>query len=208
MKLPDPIEEFLHEPPVAPAIWPRRLFHLLAGSSLPVAILFLPEETAQWLLIAGSLLAVAAEVLRGLIPSVNDWMVRRLPFFKASERRQVTGATYLWLSATFLVFVFERDVAALALLFLAVGDPAAALIGARDHRARVFGKSLAGSFAFACVALGAGLLATLHPDVPLAWWIVPGAVIAALAELAPLPLDDNLTVPIASAAAMTLLALA
>ncbi len=207
MKLPDPIEEFLREPPVAPVIWPRRLFHLLAGSSLPLAILFFPAETAQWLLIGGSVLAVAAELLRGLIPSVNDQLVRRLPFFKASERRQVTGATYLWLSATFLVFVFQKDVAVLALLFLAVGDPAAALIGVRDHRARVFGKSLAGAFAFACVALGAGLLATLHPDVPLAWWIAPGAVAAALVELAPLPLDDNLTVPIASAAVMSLLAL-
>lgn len=207
MKLPDPVEEFLREPPVAPAIWPRRLFHLLAGSSLPLAILFLPADAARWLLIAGSVLAVSAEVLRGLLPGVNDWMVRRLPFFKASERREVTGATYLWLSATLLAFAFEKDVAALALLFLAAGDPAAALIGARDHRARVFGKSLAGTLAFACVALGAGLLATLHPDVPLAWWIAPGAVVAALAELAPLPFDDNLTVPIASAVAMSLLAL-
>lgn len=158
MKLPDPVEEFLREPPVAPAIWPRRLFHLLAGSSLPLAILFLPADAARWLLIGGSVLAVSAEVLRGLIPNVNDWMVRRLPFFKASERREVTGATYLWLSATLLAFAFEKDVAVLALLFLAVGDPAAALIGVRDHRARVFGKSLAGTFAFACVALGAGLL--------------------------------------------------
>ena len=207
MKLPEPVAEFLYEPPVAPSLWPRRLFHLLAGSTLPLGILFLPLETAQWLLIAGSLGAVLLEVLRGLLGGVNDWTVRTLPFFKAAESRQVTGATFMWLAATFLVFVFEKEVAVLAMLFLSVGDPFAALIGVRDHRTRRFGKSLAGTAAFAVAALGAGLLATLHPDVPLAWWLVLGAVVAALAELAPLPFDDNLTVPIASAAAMALLAM-
>ena len=101
MKLPEPIEEFLYEPPVAPVIWPRRLFHLLLGSTLPIGILLLPIDLSEWLLIAASMAAVLAEVLRGLLGSVNDWMVRRLPFFKASERWQITGATYMWLSATF-----------------------------------------------------------------------------------------------------------
>ena len=207
MKLPEPLEEFLYEPPVAPTLWPRRVFHLVAGSCLPLGILFLPLDTAEWLLIAGSLGAVVLEVLRGLVGSVNDWMVRTLPFFKAAEDRQVTGATYMWLAATFLVFVFEKEVAVLALLFLSVGDPFAALIGVRDHRTRRFGKSLAGTTAFAVAALGAGMLTTLHPDVPLVWWVVPGALVAALAEFAPLPFDDNLTVPLASAAAMALLAM-
>lgn len=207
MKLPEPLEEFLYEPPVAPVLWPRRLFHLLAGSCLPLGILFLPRESTEWLLIAGSLGAVALEVLRGLVGGVNEWMVRTLPFFKAAEDRQVTGATFMWLAATFLFFVFEKEVAVLAMLFLSVGDPFAALIGVRDHRTRRFGKSLAGTTAFAVAALGAGLLAALHPDVPLAWWLAPGAIVAALVELAPLPVDDNLTVPIASAAAMALLAM-
>ena len=201
MKLPEPLEEFLHEPPVAPTLWPRRVFHLLAGSSLPLGVLFLPLDTVEWLLIAGSLGAVAA------VDRVNDWMVRNLPFFKEAESRQITGATYMWLSATFLVFVFDKEVAVLALLFLSVGDPFAALIGVRDHRTRMYGKSLVGTAAFAGVALGTGLLATLHPDVPLVWWIAPGALVAALAEFAPTPFDDNLTVPIASAAAMALLAM-
>ena len=156
MKLPEPIEEFLYEPPVAPVIWPRRLFHLLLGSTLPIGILLLPIDLSEWLLIAASMAAVLAEVLRGLLQSVNDWMVRRLPFFKASERWQITGATYMWLSATFLVFVFDKDIAVLALLFLSVGDPVAALIGVRDHRARLFGKSLVGSAAFASAASVAG----------------------------------------------------
>ena len=208
MKLPEPIEEFLYEPPVAPVIWPRRLFHLLLGSTLPIGILLLPIDLSEWLLIAASMAAVLAEVLRGLLQSVNDWMVRRLPFFKASERWQITGATYMWLSATFLVFVFDKDIAVLALLFLSVGDPVAALIGVRDHRARLFGKSLVGSAAFASAASVAGVLVASHPDVMLVWWILPGAIVAALAELLPLKVDDNVTVPIAAAIAMVVLRMA
>ena len=208
MKLPPPLEEFLYEPPVAPTIWPRRVFHLLAGSSIPVGILFLPRDLVEWGLIAASVMVVLFELARGLAPSLNELAVRRLPFFKDSERRQVTGATYMTLSATFIVFVFDKEVAVLALLFLSVGDPFAALIGVRDHRTRVFGKSLAGAVAFTSAAIGAGVLASLHPDVPLAWWIVPGAVVAAAAELAPLPVDDNITVPLAASVAMALLALA
>lgn len=203
VKLPPPIEEFLHEPPVAPPIWPRRIFHVLAGSSIPVGILFLPAGLVEWLLIAASLTTVSTEVLRGLMPSVNEAAVRYVPFFKASERWQVTGATYMALSATFLFFVFDKEVAVLALLFLAVGDPFAALVGVRDHRTRLFGKSLAGTGAFAAAALGAGVLVSVHPDVPLAWWTALGAVIAAAVELVPLPVDDNVTVPIAAAVVMS-----
>ena len=208
MKLPPPIEEFLYEPPIAPTIWPRRLFHVLAGSSIPVGVLFLPTGLVEWLLIAASLTTVSTEVLRGLMPGVNEAVVRYVPFFKASERRQVTGATYMALSATFLFFVFDKEIVVLALLFLAVGDPLAALVGVRDHRARLFGKSLAGTGAFAAAALGVGVIVSVHPDVPLAWWIAPGAAAAAAAEFVPLPVDDNVTVPIAAAAVMGALAVA
>ena len=204
-RLPPPLHEFIYDPPVAPTFWPRRVLHALAGSAIPVGVLLLPMGLVQWLLIVFSIVAVVLEAGRALLPAVNDLLLKVLPFFKPSERIQVTGATYLWLSATLVVFVFDKDVAVLALLFLAAGDPVAALIGGRDHRMRLFGKSLAGSAAFVAAALGAGALAALHPDVPLAWWLVPGAIVAAAAELVPAPIDDNITVPVAAAAAMTLL---
>ncbi len=208
MKLPTPVKEFLSEPSVAPTLWLRRLFHLLAGSSIPVGVLLLPSDLVRWGLIAGSATALSFEVGRGLKPSVNDLVVRRLPFFKDTERWQVTGATYMALSATFIVFVFDKQITVLALLFMSVGDPLAALVGVRDRRVRVFGKSLAGTGAFAGGSVAAGALASLHPDVQLMWWIVPGAIVAALVELAPLPVDDNFTVPLVAAVAMTALAVA
>ena len=65
-----------------------------------------------------------------------------------------------------------------------------------------------GSAAFASAASVAGLLVASHADVMLVWWIVPGAIVAALAELLPLKVDDNVTVPIAAAIAMAVLRMA
>jgi dolichol kinase len=206
-RVPNAVEEFIHAKPVTPSIWPRRLLHVVTVSSIPVAILIAPTELMQWSLVAGSVAAVILELLRGLLPWANDLAIRYLPFFKPFEQYQVTGATFMVLGATATYFAFGTDVTVLALLFLAVGDPLAALIGRRDHYVRFFGKSVVGSAAFVLGATTVGVLVAQHPDIPLAWWLVPGAFSAALAELLPLPVDDNLSVPLFAAAVMTLLAM-
>ena len=207
MKLPPPIQEFIYEPPVTQHLWPRHVMHIVVGSAIPIGVLLLPLGLAKWLLIVFSVVAIGLEVGRASLPTINDLLIKLLPFFKPHERFQITGATYYWLAATFVVFAFPEDIAVLSLLFLSFGDPAATVIGSRDHRTRIFGKSIAGTAAFAVVAVAAGAVAALHPDIPLAWWLVPGAIVAAVAELLPSPLDDNVTVPLAAAVAMWLLSM-
>ena len=207
MKLPTSIQEFIYEPPVTQHMWPRHVMHIIVGSSIPIGVLLLPLELAKWLLIVFSVVAVGLEVGRASLPAINDLLIKVLPFFKPHERFEITGATYYWLSATFVVFAFREEIAVLSLIFLSFGDPFATVIGSRDHRARIFGKSVAGTAAFAAVAVIAGALASLHPEIPLAWWLVPGAIAAAVAELLPSPLDDNVTVPLAAAITMTLLSM-
>ena len=46
--LPPAINEFIFDPPVAPVLWPRKLFHLIVGSSIPLAVLYLPNELIEW----------------------------------------------------------------------------------------------------------------------------------------------------------------
>ena len=179
--------------------------HIIVGSAIPIGVLLLPLGLAKWLLIVFSVLAVILEVGRASLPTLNDLLIKVLPFFKPRERFQITGATYYWLSATFVVFAFPEDIAVLSLLFLSFGDPFATVVSSRDHRARIFGKSVAGTAAFAAIAVIAGALASLHPEIDLVWWVVPGALVAAVAELLPSPLDDNVTVPLAAAITMALL---
>ncbi len=191
-----------HPPPAY-----RHVFHLLAGSSIPVAGLYLPASWMVWGLLGLGVVALAAEAVRAAVPPFNDLLLRSIPLFKSAERTRVTGATFLILAAMLAFVWFSREAAVLGLLFVAVGDPAAAVVGSRSGRGRIFGKSLAGTLAFAVAAGAAGALAALHPDVPLAWWVAVGVAVAAVVELLPLPLDDNFTVPLAAGGVMTALAL-
>ncbi|MDA1036283.1 MAG: hypothetical protein O3B65_05315 [Chloroflexi bacterium] len=190
--------------PVTPSLWPRRLLHTLVTGGGATAILFSPREGVQWFLITASVLLVLGELLRALVPAVNDFAIRYLPFFKQRERYEVTGLTYGFLAATIAAFAFDKNIVVLALIFLAVGDPIAASVGRWDPKFRVFGKSLIGTLAFAVTATAAGFLAGFHPDITLEWWLIAGAATAAVAELLPLPIDDNITVPLAAASLMAL----
>lgn len=97
--------------------------------------------------------------------------------------------------------LFDKYVAITALLFLAVGDLAAAVVGERVGRRKIFGKTLEGSLAclMTCLAIGM-LLAKLGLISPLV--IIVGAMAATLVEVLPLHINDNLTMPLDGSGAM------
>ena len=116
---------------------------------------------------------------------------------RGHEHVSFTGSTFLLVGSLLTVCVFPKTVAVSALCFLIVGDPVAALIGKSIGVVRLFGnKTLEGSLANFLVCFGIGLL---FLPLPLA---VVGAVAAAVAEVLPIPLDDNLRIPLAAGAAM------
>jgi glycerol-3-phosphate acyltransferase PlsY len=72
------------------------------------------------------------------------------------------------------------------------------VVGRAWGRARLFGKTLEGT---AACLLSCAVIALLVPHLPLrAGWV--GAGVAALVELLPIPVDDNLSIPIFSGWAM------
>lgn len=188
----------------APPPW-RRLFHLTAGTSVPVAGIFAPSDgmvVALGVLAAGSL---ALDLFRFRFPYLNRLFLRWLsPLLKREEDRRITGATYL-LGAAFIAFLlFGRGVAIPALLFLSLADPAAALVGSRLPGPRLSGKSPGGTAAFLVVALVVVGVLIGSGVVHYHWGLLAGAAVAGLVELSPLSLDDNLTVPLISGGAMRL----
>ncbi len=123
---------------------------------------------------------------------------------KSSEDRRVTGASYL-LVATFLSFLlFDKPVAIAVLLFLSLGDPTAALVGRPMPGPRLFGKSPVGTLAFVVVSLLVSVALVRTGVAPFHWSFLAGAVAAGLVELMPLPMDDNLSVPLVAGAIMQL----
>jgi len=186
----------------------RRLFHLLAASATPLVSLFVPRSDLLMVVGAGLGVAVLVEAARRWSPAVNRLLLRWLGFFfKESERRTVTAATILAF-ATFLAFlVFPKHIAALSLLLLAVGDPAASVIGRLWGRLRFGGKSVEGTLAFFATASLVALVFWAAGGYSPLWAGALAAAAAALAEAVsgrPLWIDDNLTVPLVSGAVLTL----
>ena len=185
-----------------PPVW-RRWFHLIAGSSIPVAGIF----AADWGMVAA--LAVISggglglDLLRFRVQWLNKQFLRWLsPLLKSDEGRSFTGATYLAIGALFTFLLFGLEVAVPALLFLSLGDPVAALVGRRMPGPRIFGKSPGGTAAFVALGLVTVGVLTGSGAVEYHWGLLAGALIAGVVELAPGYPDDNLTIPLIAGASM------
>lgn len=185
-------------------VW-RRLFHLVAGSSIPVAGIFAPEKGMVVALAVVSVGGLGLDLVRFRLSWVNSRFLRWLaPLLKDDESQRFTGATYLVVGALLAFLLYGPEVAVPVLLFLSLGDPAAALVGRPMPGPRIFGKSPGGSAAFAAVALTVVALLVGSGANDYHWGLLVGAVIAALVELVPVPPDDNLAIPLIAGASMHL----
>lgn len=187
-------------------LW-RRLWHLCGGLFFPVLAFFLPREALLWSLGIITAVFMVWEIARLTSSSVNRWMVSHLGFIlKGREYSCLTGTTWLLLSSLAVFLFFDKYVAITALLFVAVGDLVAAVVGGRYTKRRIFNKSLAGSLACFLSCLLIGLVMTkVSPSMVLPV-VTAGAVTATVIELLPAPADDNLTIPVFSAGIMALTA--
>ena len=186
-------------------IW-RKLIHL-GSAAFPIAYWLTDKPFMLWVLVPLAVVAVGAETLRHLKPGfrafIDRWLGRIL---RQAEDHTLTGATYVTLAALLSILLFDKPIAIAVLLFLSVSDALASLVGIRFGRVRIGNKTLEGSAIFLVSAVAIALL--VLRSAPLV--AVPGAVVATVVEALPLKiagrkLDDNLTIPLVSGVAMTLL---
>jgi len=105
----------------------------------------------------------------------------------------LTGATWLLFGSTITLFLFPIHIAVPSLLFLTVGDAFAAIIGKVIPVGKIGNKYLSGT------------IAGIVTSCAIALWInqiLPGEIIilssvaSMLVEVAPIPMNDNLTIPL------------
>lgn len=175
----------------------RRVFHLVAASCTTLLALVIPEPAYMTLVGSGALFSLAVDVGRQRAGFFNRaYMGIFGSILKPAEATDITGATYLLIAIFFAFYFFGMDVALPVLMFIAVGDPVAALVGTRCPGPRVWGKSPVGSLAFIAASMAVWAILVSGGFGVWSWAVAVTAIVAAAVEFAPLPLDDNLTVPL------------
>ena len=180
----------------------RKIIHL-GNSVIPLSYYFFIEDRMMmvWILLFISIIFVFIDFFRFRI----NWLEKYFHmFFNTMLRKheldgKLTGATWVLAGSTITVFLFNRDIAVLSLLFMSIGDTVAALVGQKYGKIKIGSKSLEGFVG--------GLIACIlvSPFFPSITWLnkIIGSFSASLVELCPLPFDDNLVIPVISGSVMT-----
>jgi len=182
----------------------RGLFHLFGGLFIPIAALFLARMVLLISLGVVTFIFLTFELIRFRAQGINRWFFSYFkPLLREVEVSRLTGTSYMLIASLIAFLAFQRDIAVLALSFLAVGDSVATLVGKQVGKRKLLGKTVEGNLAcfLSCIAIGfvfyySGL------NIPLLAILV-GSVGATIAEAIPLPINDNLTVPLFAGLVMT-----
>lgn len=171
----------------------RKLFHSLFGLALIFILFYFGRKILiiylGLLLLFGSIMIVVR--LKGYRIPIAYW------FEETFERDNVAFPGYgaFWYVVGTLLMVLSlsnsNEIAA-AVLPLALGDSAATIFGIRGIHPLPYNKrkTVEGSISFLIFSLMSCLFA--------GWMGIPLAVLTAVAESLPIPIDDNLVIPISA----------
>jgi dolichol kinase len=151
-------------------------------------------------------IACLAYILDRVRVAYPDVVSQRAPwinrlFIRAEEQFRESAMIPYAIAVLLTILTVPKVAAVIAIYTLAFADPAAAVIGIRYGRRRLGPeRSLEGSLAFfvSTLTVAATVLGLATAATP---WTIAGAAttiafIAALGELVPLRIDDNLTIPL------------
>jgi glycerol-3-phosphate acyltransferase PlsY len=206
-----PIERFLTNQlnldPVVRGLL-RAAVHSAVGIVSALALLLFSRG---WVLLALAIVTIvflSFDIARLRIPGLNTWFSKWFALvMREEERIKLTHASYFLLGCLLTALVFPKEIASLAILFAALGDPAATVVGTWKGYTRFWEKSMEGSLACLIVCVLVGMVVVIITGKPVLVVAVMGAIFAMVFELLPLRVNDNITVPIGSASIMMIFAL-
>lgn len=188
----------------------RKFYHFIMGLMCFTLYAFVLNRQ-EALVLLGTIGGVwmAADVLRLRSSRVNAITLKYFgKIMRREELKSITGNSFYILGLLTLVIFFSKPVALLSVLFLAMGDPVAAIVGTRWGRHRLMGKksvegALANWFVSGIASFAFGLFfLRLDSSQSLVLGVL-GATISTVVELIPFPIDDNFTIPVGSALLLT-----
>jgi dolichol kinase len=181
----------------------RKTIHL-GCSFLPLSYHFFFNKE-QIVLISGiiTIVFLAGEFYR-INFKTGEALFRRIfhPLLRADEKKQqLTGATYLFLSATITFFFFKKIYAVPAVLILTISDSLAAVFGKMWGRYGFLKKTWQGSLTF---FLSSFIILVLFTPLGMTKILLVVSIITMI-EAISLPVKDNLVLSISAAVLLMLM---
>ena len=174
----------------------RKIIHLSCAILPLLYYFYLSREQIIIICSTISILFLIAEILR-FRHRKSEVLFQNIFFSLLREKeknKHITGATYLFISATVTFIIFKKEIAVPAVLVLTIADSFAAIVGKMTDSARVFDKSLAGSLTFFIISMI--ILFLFVPDF--GWFMPIIAVMVTIIEVLPLPINDNLLISLST----------
>jgi len=189
----------------------RKGIHL-GSLSIPIIYYFITKELAVMLLIPVTIFSIFLDFGRYVFPSLGKLFYTLFGFMLREhemdqKKKNLSGATYVFISALIVILLFPKVFAILGLAVLIIGDTSAALIGRKFGRHKFLSKSLEGTLAF---FLSSVIVVFLTPKIEGNWTEyligILAVGIAAIAEnISYGYADDNFSIPISIGVTMWIL---
>jgi len=180
----------------------RKLIHLFS-LSIPIIYYFIPSSTSIAILICLTIFALVVDGGRFISQSfakifyqVFGFLLRKHELDK--EKKNLTGATYVLLSALICALIFPKVIFVTAFTILIISDTMAALIGRKFGKRKFLRKSFEGTLSF---FISASIVVIFTPKVgnfPMEYLIgFIAAFVGAIVENISYGIaDDNLSIPL------------
>lgn len=181
----------------------RKSIHV-CNSIFAFSLLYFDQYYFAVIISIFTLLILIFELLRNISPKIN--FIFKM-FFGSIIRDfeslgKLTGASYVFISTLLLVLFFDKYTCIFAILVMSYSDTAAALVGKKYGKTKIFDKTLEGSVSFFIV--GCLIAIFIHPSINL-FTSISAVLFATIIEALPTKIDDNLTVPISIAIFMSII---
>lgn len=191
----------------------RKLWHISTGSLGLYIVLSSSFSIFFWavVLLLLAILGFVTDIIRGRYAPLNRIILTAAgPLMRRSERDGFTGLPFYALGCSIALFLFQRDIAILSVMFLVFSDPLSSLFGVLYGKDKILpNKSLQGAVAgfFTCYLLTLFyVMNTTTLGIHILVFALLAGIIGTLSELvSAFNIDDNLSIPVLSGLGLTLL---
>ena len=180
----------------------RKLIHLFS-LSIPIIYYFIPSSTSIAIRIGFTIFALIVDGGRFISKSFAKVFYQAFGFLLRKheldkEKKNLTGATYVLLSALICALIFPKVIFVTAFTILIISDTMAALIGRKFGKRKFLRKSFEGTLSF---FISASIVVFFTPkvgDFPMEYVIgfIAAFVGAIIENISYGYADDNLSIPI------------